>query len=111
MDGVMARAFYRANKIAAMVAIVLSLLAAARPIAAQGSPARTAAHKNGTNEASAARDSSKPKLVVILVVDQMRGDYVDKFQQQWTGGLKRLVDERAWATPPFPPEHFPRAMG
>ena len=35
-------------------------------------------------------------LVVILVVDQMRGDYVDKFQQQWTGGLKRLVDEGAW---------------
>jgi predicted AlkP superfamily pyrophosphatase or phosphodiesterase len=26
----------------------------------------------------------------------MRGDYVDKFQQQWTGGLKRLVDEGAW---------------
>jgi predicted AlkP superfamily pyrophosphatase or phosphodiesterase len=37
-----------------------------------------------------------PKLVVILVVDQMRGDYVDKFQHQWTGGLKRLVTEGAW---------------
>ncbi len=38
----------------------------------------------------------RPKLVVILVVDQMRGDYVDKFRGQWTGGLKRLVDEGAW---------------
>jgi predicted AlkP superfamily pyrophosphatase or phosphodiesterase len=39
---------------------------------------------------------TKPKLVVMLVVDQMRGDYVDKFFGQWTGGLKRLVDEGAW---------------
>lgn len=39
---------------------------------------------------------AKPKLVVMLVVDQMRGDYVDKFLGQWTGGLKRLVEEGAW---------------
>src|ERR1700746_2476008 len=39
---------------------------------------------------------TRPKLVVLLVVDQMRGDYVDKFRGQWTGGLKRLVDEGAW---------------
>src|SRR6202035_3990581 len=38
----------------------------------------------------------RPKLVVLLVVDQMRGDYVDKFLGQWAGGLKRLVDEGAW---------------
>ena len=38
----------------------------------------------------------RPKLVVLLVVDQMRGDYVDKFRGQWTGGLKRLVEEGAW---------------
>jgi predicted AlkP superfamily pyrophosphatase or phosphodiesterase len=34
--------------------------------------------------------------VVVLVVDQMRADYVDKFRGQWKGGLKRLVDEGAW---------------
>jgi len=39
---------------------------------------------------------ARPKLVVLLVVDQMRGDYVDKFRGQWTGGLKRLVKEGAW---------------
>jgi len=39
---------------------------------------------------------ARPKLVVLIVVDQMRGDYVDKFRGQWTGGLKRLVEEGAW---------------
>ena len=39
---------------------------------------------------------ARPKLVVVLVVDQMRGDYVDKFLGQWKGGLKRLVEEGAW---------------
>jgi predicted AlkP superfamily pyrophosphatase or phosphodiesterase len=51
------------------------------------------------NRPSAAQKSVaalRPKLVVMLVVDQMRGDYVDKFQGQWTGGLKRLVEQGAW---------------
>ena len=39
---------------------------------------------------------ARPKLIVLLVVDQMRGDYVDKFRSQWTAGLKRLVDQGAW---------------
>ena len=33
-----------------------------------------------------------PKLAVIIVVDQMRADYVDRFKDDWTGGLKRMVD-------------------
>jgi len=33
---------------------------------------------------------------VVLVVDQMRADYIEKFRAQWTGGLKRLVAEGAW---------------
>jgi predicted AlkP superfamily pyrophosphatase or phosphodiesterase len=45
---------------------------------------------------TAATTSTRPKLVVLLVVDQMRADYVDKFRSQWTGGLKRLVQEGAW---------------
>jgi predicted AlkP superfamily pyrophosphatase or phosphodiesterase len=36
------------------------------------------------------------KLVVILAVDQMRGDYIDRYRRQWTAGLKRLVSEGAW---------------
>ena len=37
-----------------------------------------------------------PKLVVLITVDQMRGDYIDRFQHQWTKGLKRLVTDGAW---------------
>src|SRR5256884_166272 len=58
-------------------------------MAAQAPPLRVAAPR-------AAKAPARPKLVVLLVVDQMRGDYVDKFLGQWTGGLKRLVEEGAW---------------
>ena len=58
-------------------------------MAAQTSPLRSAVPK-------AAQAPARPKLVVLLVVDQMRADYVDKFLPQWTGGLKRLVEEGAW---------------
>ena len=44
-------------------------------------------------EQSAAR---APKLIVLLSIDQMRGDYIDKFQHQWSKGLKRLITEGAW---------------
>src|SRR5579864_2478207 len=49
-----------------------------------------------TTAAKPSKSAGKPKLVVLLVVDQMRADYVDKFLFQWTGGLKRLVEEGAW---------------
>ncbi len=39
---------------------------------------------------------TRPKLVVLLVVDQFRADYVDKFRGQWSAGLLRLVREGAW---------------
>jgi predicted AlkP superfamily pyrophosphatase or phosphodiesterase len=39
-----------------------------------------------------------PKLAVIIVVDQMRADYVERFKDDWTAGLKRLVTEGAWFT-------------
>ncbi len=38
----------------------------------------------------------KPALVVLLLVDQFRADYVDSFQQQWSGGLRRLLSDGAW---------------
>ena len=40
--------------------------------------------------------ASRPKLAVLIVVDQMRADYVDRFQADWSGGLKRLVAGGAW---------------
>src|SRR5271165_4336037 len=55
------------------------------------------AHPKEPNIRTTARTApARPKLVVVLVVDQMRADYVDKFQGQWSGGLKRLVKEGAW---------------
>ena len=73
---------------AAAVFLAVSSLLLQRT-AAQVPPPRTIASK--TSPAPV-----QPKLVVLLVVDQMRADYVDKFLPQWTGGLKRLVDEGAW---------------
>jgi predicted AlkP superfamily pyrophosphatase or phosphodiesterase len=44
---------------------------------------------------SSATKRQPPKLLVFIVVDQMRADYVDRFQKDWTGGLKRLVSDGA----------------
>ena len=40
--------------------------------------------------------SRAPKLIVLISIDQMRGDYIDKYQHQWSKGLKRLIAEGAW---------------
>lgn len=49
--------------------------------------------------AAPARPAQAPgrrvSLVVVIVVDQMRGDYVDRFGAQLTGGLARLTSEGA----------------
>jgi predicted AlkP superfamily pyrophosphatase or phosphodiesterase len=37
-----------------------------------------------------------PRLVVVLVVDQMRADYIDLYQHQWHSGLTRLLRDGAW---------------
>lgn len=39
--------------------------------------------------------TSKPRLVVVLVVDQMRSDYIDRYGGNWTAGLRRLIDRGA----------------
>jgi arylsulfatase A-like enzyme len=40
----------------------------------------------------------KPTLVVLIVVDQMRRDYVDDYGSHWKSGLRRIFDEGAWFT-------------
>jgi len=42
------------------------------------------------------REGSEPKLVVILVADQMRADYLERYSGNFTGGLRRLMDKGAW---------------
>lgn len=41
---------------------------------------------------------SRPKLVVLIVVDQMRFDYVERFDSRWTQGLSRLRAESRFFT-------------
>lgn len=36
---------------------------------------------------------SSPRLVVILVVDQLRADYLQTFNRHWQGGFRLLLDE------------------
>jgi arylsulfatase A-like enzyme len=46
-----------------------------------GAPGTRAADKPGS-----------PRLVVLVVVDQMRADYIDRYGHTWAKGLRRLVD-------------------
>ncbi len=71
-----------------LLAIVLSCATAA---AAQIAPRLTL-----TPAAKSPATASRPKLVVVIVVDQMRADYIEKFRGRWTGGLNRLVEYGAW---------------
>ena len=71
------------------IAVILAVLFPTGALRAQAPPAKPAASKTVTT-------AGRPRLVVVLVVDQMRADYIDKFRGQWTGGLQRLVSEGAW---------------
>src|SRR5437660_11242068 len=37
-----------------------------------------------------AQSERRPALVVVIVVDQMRADYLGRYAAQWTGGLRRF---------------------
>src|SRR5260370_28430199 len=74
--GMMAAAFFLAGSISF-----------APRTAAQG-PLRAAAP-------NALQAPAKPKLVVLLLVDHMRGAYVDTFLGQWTSRLQPPVEEGA----------------
>jgi predicted AlkP superfamily pyrophosphatase or phosphodiesterase len=50
----------------------------------------------GQTPNGAAAPAPRPKLIVVLVVDQMRADYIDRFRDEWHGGLRRIVDQGAW---------------
>ena len=38
---------------------------------------------------------TKPKLVLVLSIDQMRFDYLTRFNSLYKGGLRRLLDQGA----------------
>lgn len=43
----------------------------------------------------AAQQNSQPKLVLAIVVDQFRYDYLTRFRADFTGGLKRMLEQGA----------------
>ena len=77
-------------------ALLLTLFLSLSYLSASAQTPTPASAKPKPRPARESTAAPRPKLVVLLVVDQMRGDYIDKFRFQWTGGLKRLVDEGAW---------------
>jgi predicted AlkP superfamily pyrophosphatase or phosphodiesterase len=50
----------------------------------------------GQAPARAPQSPARPALVVLVVVDQMRADYLDWYGGRFTGGLHRLMTEGAW---------------
>ena len=40
--------------------------------------------------------AARARLVVLLVVDQMRTEYIETLRPRFTGGFRRLLDEGAW---------------
>src|SRR5258708_27148296 len=73
--------------------VFATLLAVANYCAAQTPHVAPPPHNTYREAKEAPAPNARPKLLVLLVVDQMRGDYVDKFKGHWTGGLKSLLDE------------------
>lgn len=50
----------------------------------------------GLIPAQSEKEHPGPKLVVVLVVDQLRADYLEKYREHWTGGLRWLLEKGAW---------------
>jgi predicted AlkP superfamily pyrophosphatase or phosphodiesterase len=44
------------------------------------------------------RAATPPSLIVLITIDQLRGDYLDRFGPQLNGGLARLARAGAWFT-------------
>ncbi len=70
-----------------VVPVVSSLIAALSALV----PASLPAQRAGGPVAA------KPALVVFITVDQLRPDYLTRWHDQLTGGLRRLVDDGAFA--------------
>ena len=70
-----------------LVALLLSVLAA--PACGQRRPGAPAA----SPPPAAVPAAQRPKLVLVITVDQLRPEYLTRWHDQMTGGLRRLMDE------------------
>ena len=46
-----------------------------------------------------AQQAQAPRLVVVLVIDQMRSDYIDRYKHQWNAGGPYSVKRRPGRLP------------
>lgn len=75
-----------------IAAVALCLLSAAIP----GDAAQLAAPASGApSDAGGQIAATRPALVVLIAIDQMRADYLIRFADQFDGGFRRLLDEGA----------------
>lgn len=58
-------------------------------------PVLTALTAAGVLLAAAPSAQVPPRLLVVLVVDQMRADYLTQFRDTWTAGLRQLLEQGA----------------
>jgi len=58
------------------------------PAVAQGGASAPAPR----DERPAARPTARPTLIVVVTIDQLRPDYLERWGRQLTGGLRRLMD-------------------
>lgn len=96
----MKRIFFFLVHIAALSTVmtpaVMAQSPAAKPATAQPEPPRkpAAAHTLASQKRSADQPLPRPKLVVGIVVDQMRWDYLYRYYDRYTsGGFRRLLNE------------------
>jgi predicted AlkP superfamily pyrophosphatase or phosphodiesterase len=66
----------------------------------------TAAIQQASHSAPRKAPLEKPKLVLVIVVDQFRYDYLTRFQASYTGGIARLLKQGAVFTDARYP-HYP----
>jgi predicted AlkP superfamily pyrophosphatase or phosphodiesterase len=81
-------------------------LALACSLTAQTPPAAAPAPAKPKPAAAKPAASRTPKLVLAIVIDQFRYDYLTRFKADYTSGLKRLMDQGAFFTNAYY-EHVP----
>src|SRR5258708_40288313 len=76
--------------------VFATLLAVANSCGAQAPHAAPPPHNTHRAAKEVPVPNARPRLVVSLVGEQRRGDYVNKFRTEWTGGLKPPRAAAAW---------------
>jgi predicted AlkP superfamily pyrophosphatase or phosphodiesterase len=76
------------------ISLVLASASAAVPLG-RAYVERPHGGRAGASHAGGGHAQESPTLVVVVTVDQMRADYLERFAPQLTGGLARMVREGA----------------